>query len=183
MKNSFESGGGNNIFEEREIQERKNMLALLNSYVDEHDLSVDDVELAYHIYLGATEAELGRVGEVSSEVYELTEVMKEYTEKHLPVSDIAQLIEGLRRKENSHIGLMNIISALPITEREKDVIASIPQDLRGGNLAILDESGNEVVVLKIKSTDESERKDLEIELSDRLSEYKDVVSAIQFEEM
>jgi len=116
-------------YDPQKIQEKE-----LMDFSRKNKISGDELELAYKLAMGVAE-EKERARE---EVIALAKKMEEFMKNGLAINRIVEMIGSKREYEAACDNYYNLVSTMPISEREKEVLVSIVKKKRAGKLTITD---------------------------------------------
>ncbi len=111
-------------------------------YFQSEDYNAKELREAYYLLCGISE------GEVSERVNMLKVEMEEMTEKRYPLNRFVKLISVLEGWEDSGIHFTSFVNDLNITQKEKDMLQSIVDKNRAGELVCIVD-GSPVAKFKI----------------------------------
>ena len=102
----------------------------LADYVTSEQITADEFREAYYLFSGVTD-------EHSSEKVQATaKLMSEMSDEQVPLNRFVKVITGLEEWEVLPAQFSNYIDSLPIEDKEKRMIKSIPKQGRLGDLTI-----------------------------------------------
>lgn len=165
----------NSVFNNEENEQR--MFEDVARYVHEHVLRPSDLEKAYLIALGISP------DTVENEViYVLAQKIDEHMKNGLSATKIKEAIEFGFEDENALQNYTVFVNTMKITDREKDILLSIVEKKRPGELQIRDLESGQVSTLKIDQKTTEYPKDVwALAMMSTLKEYTARPVSITFE--
>lgn len=111
--------------------------------IEENNWTAEELNEAYFLLCGIGDTPTSeRIGEIKN-------LMDGMTAKQYPLNRFVKIISSLGEWEDSGIQFINFVDTLPITQAEKDVLKSIVEHNRAGELACTI-NGLEVARLRIQ---------------------------------
>lgn len=133
----------NSVFNNEEKENE--MFQDITLYIQENKLSPTDLEDAYFIALGISPNVIK-----NEAIYTLAQKIEQHSKQGLSLTKIKDAIEFGFEDQNALQNYTDFVSRMKITEREKQVLLSIVEKKRSGELQIRDLENGQVSVLKIE---------------------------------
>lgn len=138
-------------------------LEKFKNFLDENEYSADQIREAYIRLVGVSEE-----GVSSPEVEIILGRMNEMVENKFPLNRFAEIIENKQNFEDATILFSRYVDSLKISDKEKDVLRSIVEGRRSGEVNCLIE-GEVFAEFKIKARD-AEKRRLAMEVTEALKQ-------------
>ncbi len=103
----------------------------LFDYIEAESITADELRDAYYLFCGVT------TEHSSTRVHATANLMSEMSNEHYPINRFVSMISNLEEWEDAPLRLISYIDNLPITEKEKAMLKSIPEKARAGELHLL----------------------------------------------
>jgi len=132
----------------RDKKGEQGQIVEISRYCNQHSLTHEEFEVAYFVALGSPLTDMDTVLEEKRDVVrKLSEMMKDFFAKGLPLNKVAELMYFKRQVAEASERFIQMVDVLDVTQREKMLLKNIVQQRRSGTLTVRQKGSNTPIVI------------------------------------